>query len=489
VRAYLPGHKSKDLPQCHIFQLDVEQALYDDIAAVDQAKHLHLGTATQQQMQRATTADPVLQSLATTILTGWPDTKEEVPVNIREYWPFRDEMTVQDGVVYKGMKVVVPRMMRQQMIIKSHRSHLGQEACIRRARDVLYWPGMVGELKQAVEQCTVCSELADKQPQEPMLSHKIPSLPWTKVGQDLCTVNNRNYLVTVDFYSDYFEVDDLGNDTTAESVVKATKSHFGRNGIPSTVMTDNGPQYTSSEFQTFKTNWEFEHVTSSPYHSRSNGKAESAVKIAKKLIKKSKRDETDFEMALLEWRNTPDSVGSSPMQKLQSRRSRTTIPTAEALLKPSVPEGVSEQIHLKRQKAKLQYDKHAKPLPELEIGEKVRLQPVKPKQPWAQGACVAKVGPRSYLVETGNGQLIRRNRKFLRTDKSTSEAPSAPMVPPEPNTDNKQAPAPTPAKPATPAMPATPRMTMDDNASSTPMSQPYVTRTGRMVKARKLMDI
>ena len=184
------------------------------------------------------------------------------------------------------------------------------------------------------------------------------------------------------------------------------------------MITDNGPQYSSDQLAAFTREWEFQHTTSSPLHSQSNGKAESAVKIAKNLVKKAKRENKDLQMALLEWRNTPDINNLSPTQKLMSRRTRTTIPTAEALLKPEVVEGVHDNIKRKRQQTKATYDKSARPLPELQIGEPVRLQPVNPKAPWDKGSCVAKVGPRSYLIETDNGNLYRRNRKFIRQDPS-----------------------------------------------------------------------
>ena len=359
---------------------------------------------------------------------GWPETKEDVPNNIHQYWNIRDELTVQDGVIYKGMKAVIPTILRKQMIAKAHKSHLGINACIRRAKDVIYWPGMAGEITDAVKTCSTCCEFMDKQQKEPLMTHKIPHLPWSKVGQDLFSLYGNDYLVTVDYFSDYFEIDTL-DDTSAESVINATKDHFARHGIADMV-TDNGPQYTSQKFEDFKTVWGFKHTTSSPYHSQSNGKAESAVKIAKKLIKKCKHDNTDLQMALLEWRNTPDIHGVSPTQKLMSRRTRTTMPTAEMLLKPEVADGIEEHTKLRRQKAKQNYDKTAKPLPELEIGENVKLQSVKTKpDKWTNGSCVAKVGPRSYLIETEDGKLYRRNRKFIRKDTTAETALKAEVIP------------------------------------------------------------
>ena len=86
-------------------------------------------------------------------------------------------------------------------------------------------------------------------------------------------------------------------------------------------------------------------------------------------MKKCKRDDTDQQMALLEWRNTPDINRLGPVQKFMSRRTKTTMPTAEALLKPLTAEGVDDNIKHRRQLTKCHYDQHTKPLPELDIGD------------------------------------------------------------------------------------------------------------------------
>lgn len=421
-RAYLQADHSQheNIPEYQIFQLSQEQLLFQEIANINQVDYMRLSEGTHQQIKQCTITDATLQSLMNIIMAGWPLTKEEIPVCIREYWNYKEELTVQDGVLYKGMKVIVPASMRPQMIARAHSSHLGPDACVRRARDVLFWPSMADQIKDQVQNCKVCNDFLARQQKEPLMTHKIPETPWSKVGQDLFTLGDENYLVTVDYFSDYFELD-LLPDTTAESVVNATKCHFARHGIADMV-TDNGPQYSSAHFAKFTREWEFQHTTSSPLHSQSNGKAESSLKIAKNVVKKAKRGNKDLQMSLLEWRNTLDSNGLSPVQKLMSRRTRTTIPTNVALLKPEVVDGVYDNIKRKRPQVKAAYDKHAKPLPELQVGEPVRLQPVNPKAPWEKGSCVAKVGPRSFLIETESGNLYRRNRKFIRQDPSQEQA-------------------------------------------------------------------
>ena len=170
----------------------------------------------------------------------------------------------------------------------------------------------------------------------------------------------------------------------------------------------------------FATDWEFKHVTSSPRYPRSNGKAESAVKIFKSLFKKAFKDNRDPWLALLDYRNTPtEGMKSSPTQRLMSRRTRTLLPTATSLLQPKVLEGVNEKIKVKKQKAKYYQDRTARTLPEIEIGQEVRVVPQERNQPWKSGTCVKKLSDRSYLVETSS-ETLRRNRQSLKPAPSTS---------------------------------------------------------------------
>ena len=97
---------------------------------------------------------------------------------------------------------------------------------------------------------------------------------------------------------------------------------------------DNGPQFSSEEFRKFSREWGFHHVTSSPYYAQSNGLAERAVRSAKELLEKCKKDGTDINLALLNQRNTPrDEVLGSPAQRLMPRRLKSTIPCSDKLLK------------------------------------------------------------------------------------------------------------------------------------------------------------
>ena len=92
---------------------------------------------------------------------------------------------------------------------------------------------------------------------------------------------------TVNYSTNFWEVDNLSQNTSASSVIYKLGRQFARHGTPIELVTDIGPQFTSMQFKEFVKRWRFQPTTTSPYHSRSNGKVESAVKTAKGLMRKA----------------------------------------------------------------------------------------------------------------------------------------------------------------------------------------------------------
>ena len=150
------------------------------------------------QLQRSTSHDDTLQTLKTTILTGWPMQKDQVPIKIREYWSYRDELSVHNGVLFKGSRVVIPQLLRPEVKSKIHSSHLGVEACLRKARDTVFWPGMNAEVKDQIKQCSICNEFQAKNQKLPMQSHDLPDHPWSRVAADQKVIqDHRGHLVVM----------------------------------------------------------------------------------------------------------------------------------------------------------------------------------------------------------------------------------------------------------------------------------------------------
>ena len=314
-----------------------------------------------------------------------------------------------DGIILKGDRIVVPLAMRKEMLQRIHHGHMGIEKSKRRARDALYWPLMSKQIAEMVSRCTVCLEHRKENTKEPMIPFRVPTIPWEVVATDLFSLD---YLLIVDYLSRYFEVVKLP-DTKSSTVITYTKSIFSRHGIPAEVVSDNGPQYSSREFQAFAESWEFKHTTVSPLNPQANGLVERTVQTIKDLLVKSKKDQRDPYLSLLEYRNTPiDDVGS-PAQLLMNRRLRSRIPQTISQLKPRVPDPVEvkKKLNLKQQKQKFYYDRQSKSLTKLHEGDRIR---VRMKGSWKPGVVTREEEtPRSYRVQTDNGGEYRRNRRML----------------------------------------------------------------------------
>ena len=290
------------------------------------------------EIQRETAADSVLQCLIQVILQDWPDQKEALSSEFHPYFTVRDELTAQDGILFKGLRCVIPPSLRPKIRERLHVAHTGVKGCLRRARETVYWPGMNADLRDYIAKCGVCGTYQKDQQKEPLICHKIPNRPWETVGCDIFHFDNRDYLCTVDYYSSYFEIIQL-KEKTGKEVIRALKRHLSTHAIPNKLQSDNGPPYSSHEFQQLLASYDTEHVTSSPHYPQSNGKVENAIKTAMNLLKKSKAAETDFYLALLAWRNTPsEGLQSSPAQRMFGRRTKTPIPTTSELLKPMFKE-------------------------------------------------------------------------------------------------------------------------------------------------------
>ena len=396
-----------------------------DVEQINASEFIRVSDDGLRSIQRETEADAKLQRLKEIVLRGWPETKPEADPSVAEYWTFRDEISIYNGVLYKGDRVIVPTVLRKKLLSRIHASHQGEQACLRRARDALFWPGMSQQFKDLVSSCSLCADFAPAQAKEPLMTPELPKRPWSVIAQDLYSLDGKDFLITVDAYSGFWEVDELSQ-TTAADVINKTKQHLARYGIPDRVYSDNGPQFDCTEYASFADHWQFEHFTSSPYHKQSNGLVEAAVKSAKTLQKKAQRTGGDMWMSFLDYRNTPtEGMDSSPVQRLMSKRTKTTLPLAAHLLEPEIQQDVQTRLTLKRRKAKKHFDPGSKELPDLKIGQPIRMTslPKDGRNKWRRGICLGKVAPRSYLVDV-DGSVFRRNRKFLCSARdSTAETP------------------------------------------------------------------
>ena len=449
----------------------------NDLETVNFVEDLPISDSTLAKFQVETAKDESLQVLSQVIRAGWPTKTSMVPTSAQPFFKYRDEMTLQNGLIFKGTKIVVPESLHRCMLEETHKSHQGLQACLRIAREVFFWPRMSAQLKDLIDKCSICQSVKPEQASEPLQPHPVPDRPWQRVATDLFTFENRNYLVLVDYYSSFIELDYLA-DTSSQTVIHKLKMHFARHGVPDYVVSDNGPQYTSSEFRRFATTWKFKHVTTSPHYPQANGMAESAVKTCKTIMKK----------ALLS--------GILPCQRLFGRRTKTLLPFSESLLKTD--QTVSNLLKKDRVKQAKHFDQHTKQLSELRSGDMVRMK-LPGKTQWSQAVVSSKIAPRSYKVEV-NGRFYRRNRTQLRSTKEPVKESPSEMDEDDLTTSNnlpeqtQLSPASTQGKAATtpPRRQLFPSPRTKELSARTPQvatTTEIRTRYGRLIKPPKKFDI
>ena len=383
-----------------------------DVMELEVVQEANVSDDNLEAIRKEAAMDNVYQKLRDQIVKGWPDHRAAVEKCLRAYFAFRDDLTVSDELVFKNHQILIPIALRRHFMALAHKSHIGIEGCLRRMRESLFWPRMSAEMKDYVARCDICLSNRDQQPKEPLMPHDVPMRPWEKVAADLAEMDGRILLVVVDYYSNFIEIDELKRMTSA-SVIAAFKRLFARYGCVDVLVTDNGRQFVSEEFRQFCKRWNCQHVTSSPYHPQSNGKAEAAVKMVKRLFKKAKEAGEDELVALMDLRNTPtEGLETSPAQRFMGRRCKTLLPCSKKLLKPSFQTASdAKAMKVKKAAQKKRFNKTAKQLKPLKPGDAVRIQ-FQGSSRWVPGICVKKVAPRSYSVKV-KGVLYRRNRRDI----------------------------------------------------------------------------
>uniref|UniRef100_A0A3P8RZR4 Gypsy retrotransposon integrase-like protein 1 n=1 Tax=Amphiprion percula TaxID=161767 RepID=A0A3P8RZR4_AMPPE len=359
------------------------------------------------QIRQAQETDNTCRRLKELVQTGWPTSRKALPHELQAYWQYHQDLSIADGLLMKSERLVIPIKMQEEMLNRVHDGHQGMTKCIARAQQSIWWPGLTKQIKLKVDNCIVCAQEVHNAP-EPLMTTQTPNRPWQRVAADLFQWNRAMYLLVIDYFSRYIEVANLAS-TTAVPVINRMKAIFARHGVPETLVTDNGPQFSAAEFAAFARDYDFIHVTTSPHYPQSNGEAERAVRTVKSLLKKGE----DPHKALMAYRATPLAQGSSPAQLLMGRNIRTPLPVNEEKLQPRWPnlqlfQGKDQD--LKQKQASWFNKRHkARIKQELTPGQRVWVKNTNNSGTVSSPANT----PRSFNIDMPSG-CLRRNRSHIR---------------------------------------------------------------------------
>ncbi|XP_046565949.1 uncharacterized protein K02A2.6-like [Haliotis rubra] len=379
-----------------------------DAAAVFNMSQLESLPVKSAQVASETKKDNDLSLAMDYTLTGW--TKPEVQ-SLQPFYIRRNELTVQGGCLMWGMRVIIPANLRPVVLNELHIGHPGIVKMKALARSYVWWPNLNEQIEQTVKSCAECMKCQNQPSPAPLHPWRYPDGPWHRIHVDFAgPFMGKMFFVVVDAYSKWPEVVVM-NSTTSEKTIDVLRSVFSRHGLPQQLVSDNGPQFVSSEFQQFMARNGVQHITSSPYHPETNGLAERFVQTLKQSLRESVSNsnaplQQQLSVFLMRYRNTPHSTTKeAPAVLLIGRRLRSRLD----LLKPNIAMTVAEA--------------QEKQIQERGAG-KVRTDTFEPNQPvlarnyregakWVPGTVVDKSGPVSYKVQVNPGSVWRRHTDQL----------------------------------------------------------------------------
>lgn len=328
------------------------------------------------------------------------------------YLPFKNkanELSVELGCVLWGYRTIIPTKLRASMLKELHRSHLGIVKSKALARSYFWWPKLDSDIENLVKNCDSC-QLTQPSPEKSSL---IPWQPtesvWSRIHIDFAGPIKGNMLfILIDSHSKWVEVFNTKT-TTSSYVVTKLREVFCRLGLVDTIVSDNGPQFTSEEFKQFVDNNGIRHILTAPGHPATNGQAENFVKTVKKSIYANLNDKNpdDFDTILnrllADYRATKHcTTQESPFKLIFGREMKTRF--------SSVKPPLIKDVILDKQRTIVQ-NFRGKRNDEFKNGQNVFIRDYSNpnKDGWMKAEIKEKIGPRSY-----NCVILKSNRCIKR---------------------------------------------------------------------------
>ena len=416
--------------------LDDEESLINSIG-LDVEKVVSI---TWDLVKAESAKDESLCSLRRLTLEGFPTTKSALGEEIRGFWEAREHLSVADDVLLYKDRIVIPKSLRTLALKNLHSAHQGVTSMISRASVSMYWPGMAADIHAARSACKSCNRNAPSQTKLPPTAPEMPTTPFEMIAADYFDLVAKHFLVVADRLSGWTEVVQTripSVSSGSKGLCDALRKIFVTFGVPEEISTDGGPEFTSSETEEFLQRWGVRHRISSAYCPQSNGRAEVAVRVIKRLLeenmdKNGNLNNDQVARALLQQRNTPDKdCGLSPAQVLFGRQLRDTLPTLNKSVMIFENKDICNQWHeawaakedairVRLVRSCENLEPGSRELVALKEGDKVLVQNQakssgRPNKWDRQGVIIALKGNDQYLVKVdGTGRLTLRNRRYLR---------------------------------------------------------------------------
>ena len=355
-------------------------------------------------------------SIILDVLTSGYDKQAVINENLylKPYLSRLNEMSIEQGCILWGNRVVIPTRLQCKILEELHDGHCGIVAMKSIARSYIWWPGLDENIEALGKGCEQCLVVQNNPAKCKLHLWEWPSKRWERIHIDYAgPYKGWMYLVVVDAYTKWPEVI-LKKNTESKSTINSLRTLFAQHGLPDQIVSDNGSNFTSEEFESFCIINGIKHKLTEPYNPQKNGEAERFVQTVKNRLEKMQEDpgeiQAKLDRFLLCYRNTPHSVtNESPAMLLKGYQLKTKLD----LIKPDVRKRVENYQEKQRGGGKIR---------NFEIGNKVIVRNHHQGRKWKKAVVIGKSSPYSFTVETDRG-LCRRHLDQMLSDHTQSHEP------------------------------------------------------------------
>nr|XP_028571635.1 uncharacterized protein K02A2.6-like [Podarcis muralis] len=265
--------------------------------------------------------DRTLSRVLNWVWRGWP--VGHLDAKFSPFISRQHELSVHKGCLLWGNRVVIPAKLQTRVLEALHVSHPGIVRMKALARSYVWWPGIDAELEEWIRCCQTCQEFRPAMPQSLIQPWEMTRKPWSRLHIDFAgPLQGQTFLIIVDDFSKWLEVVPVSA-MNSKVAIWALKWVFTTHGLPDIIVSDNGAQFTSAEFQKFMADNLIQHDTSSPFHPSTNGQAERMVRTTKESLTRIVQGDWNQRLAdfLLQQHITPcTATDRSPAELLMNRK-------------------------------------------------------------------------------------------------------------------------------------------------------------------------
>ncbi len=259
----------------------------EDAPHVASTYALHeLGSVTFDHIISAAQTDDEYQALLKLISTGFLEKRNVVePACLRKYWEVCHRLSIFRGAALLDNRLVIPLKLRNIVLNNLHSANQGTTGMKFCAYQCVYWPGMDRTIQIHRDACPDCIRHAPSHHPEPLILIASPSYPFQQVCADYFKITGHSYLTIVDRFSGWICIYAFkAHEIRHQTLQRVFRDLFIAYGVSEELSTDGGPQFMAKDSQDLLKLWGVNHRILSAHYPQSNGRAEVAVKAAKRII-------------------------------------------------------------------------------------------------------------------------------------------------------------------------------------------------------------